>query len=66
MLHRMHLDRPFSQGGGALSVDDMLDTGLDLRGAIEIDPPEAEARVGQGRQEVHRNAVPAMETDSGE
>ena len=66
MLHRMHLDRPFSEGGGALGVDDMLGPSLDLRGAIEVDPPEAQARVGQGRQEVHRNSVSAMETDSGE
>jgi hypothetical protein len=62
----MHLDRPFSEGGGALGVDDMLDPSLDLRGAIEVNPPEAQARVGQGRQEVHRNSVSAMETDSGE
>jgi hypothetical protein len=62
----MHLDRPFSESGRALSIDDMFDTGLDLRGAIEIHPPEAQARIGQGRQEIHRNAVPAMETDSGE
>jgi hypothetical protein len=62
----MHLNRAFSEGGRALGVDDILGAGLDLRGAIEVDPPEAQARVGQGRQEVHRNAIPAVETDSGE
>jgi hypothetical protein len=49
-----------------LGVDDMLGPSLDLRGAIEVNPTEAQARVGQGRQEVHRNAIPAVETDSGE
>ena len=65
MLHRVHLHRPLAEGGGALGVDDMLGARLDLGGAFEVDPTESQPRIGKGRQEVHRNPVSAVETDSG-
>ena len=65
MLDGMHLDPALAESRGALCIDNVFGARLDLRSAIEIDATEPQTGVGQGRQEVHRNSVSAVETDSG-